>query len=315
MSTQAATKLTDDCVQPFMIDATGVNGRMVRLGSAIDDILARHDYPDVVKQLLGEFLALGAGLAAALKYEGVFTLQTKGDGPVPLMVADVTADGAVRGYAQVTGETPSPQAIGDAPIPKLLGDGYLAFTVDQGQDMELYQGIVELSGGTLEDCVHHYFEQSDQFSSAIKLSAGTARDGTWRAASLSVQRLPDEGGTGAKAREESEDDWRRAVTLMATAKQGELLDPELTPDQMLFRLFHEDGVRVFDPRPLVDRCRCSRDRSGRMLVALGRDEISDLKLDDGTVEVTCQFCSRSEHFTDGDLDTVEAQVKAEETNP
>lgn len=311
MSAQSAPALTDDCVQPFLIDASGVNGRLVRLGGAIDGILARHSYPDPVKRLLGEFLALGAGLATALKYDGVFTLQTKGDGPVPMMVADVTSEGAVRGFAQVTGETPAPEAIGDAPVPRLLGGGYLAFTVDQGADMDRYQGVVELSGATLEDCVHHYFEQSEQFSSAIKLSAGTARDGCWRAACLSVQRLPDEGGTGAQAREETEDDWRRAVMLMATAKEAELLDPDLTPDQLLFRLFHEDGVRVFEPRALDDRCRCSRGRSGRMLIALGREELTDLKLDDGTVEVTCQFCNRSERFTDADLDAVEAEVARE----
>lgn len=312
MSATTAPKLDDDCVQPFLIDASGLNGRLVRLGEAIDQILDRHDYPAPVKKLLGEFLALGAGLATALKYDGVFTLQTKGDGPVPLMVADVTSDGAVRGYAQVTGETPSEAEIGDAPVPRLLGGGYMAFTVDQGEDMDRYQGIVELSGGTLEDCVHHYFEQSDQFSSAIKLAAGAGRDGGgWRAASLSVQRLPDEGGTGARAREETEDDWRRAVMLMATAKEAELLDPDLTPDQLLFRLFHEDGVRVFEPRALVDRCRCSRERSGRMLIALGRDDLDDMKLDDGTIEVTCQFCNRSERFSDADLDAVEAEIAAE----
>lgn len=312
MSAQAAPALTDDCVQPFLIDASGVNGRLVRLGGAIDGILSRHAYPEPVKRLLGEFLALGAGLATALKYDGVFTLQTKGDGPVPLMVADVTSDGAVRGFAQVTGDVPATETIGDAPVPRLLGEGYLAFTVDQGGDMDRYQGIVELSGGTLEDCVHHYFEQSEQFTSSLKLSAGTARDGQWRAACLSVQRLPDEGGTGESAQEETEDDWRRAVMLMATAKEAELLDPELTPDQLLFRLFHEEGVRVFEPRRIDDRCRCSRERSGRMLVSLGRGELEDLKLDDGTVEVTCQFCNRVERFTDTDLDAVEAEIAAEQ---
>lgn len=308
MTAHAAPALTDDCVQPFLIDASGVTGRLVRLGAAIDRILDRHPYPDPVKKLLGEFLALGAGLAGALKYDGVFTLQTKGDGPVPMMVADVTSDGAVRGFAQVTGETPPEAAIGDAPVPKLLGGGYLAFTVDQGPDMERYQGVVELSGGTLEDCVHHYFEQSEQFASAVKLAAGKGRDGHWRAATLCVQRLPEEGGVGARAAEETEDDWRRAVVLMATAKEAELLDPGLTPDALLFRLFHEDGVRVFDPRRLEDSCRCSRERSGRMLVALGRDELADLKLEDGTVEVTCQFCNRSERFSDADLDAFEAAL-------
>lgn len=319
----AAPPLTDDCVQPFLIDASGLNGRFVRLGEAIDGILDRHDYPDPVKVLLGEFLALGAGLATALKYDGVFTIQTKGDGPVPMMVADVTSDGDLRGFAQVSGEVPDAESIGDAPVPRLLGGGYLAFTVDPGPGMDRYQGIVELSGATLEDCVHHYFQQSEQFATALKLAAGRAADGGWRAGYLSIQRLPEEGGlAGASAGDHvegeasgGEDDWRRAVMLLATAKTDEMLDPELTPDRLLFRLFHEDGVRVFEPRALADRCRCSRSRTGRMLIALGRDELSDLKLADGTVEVTCQFCNTTERFSDADLDAFEAEINRNEEIP
>ena len=225
---------SDDVIQPYMIDATGLHGRMVKLGSSVDTILNRHGYPEPVAILLAEFLALCAGLAAALKYEGVFTLQTKGDGPVPMLVADVNSAGEMRGYASVKGEIPDLHDVLTAPVPKLLGQGYLAFTVDQGQHMERYQGIVALEGATLEECVHRYFEQSDQFSSAVKLSAGRRPDGTMGASALLVQRLPDEGGDESIGKAD-EDAWRRAVTLMASAKAEEMLDPVLPPNDLLFR--------------------------------------------------------------------------------
>src|SRR4051812_26863504 len=157
----ATDRRADDLVQPFQIDAPGLRGRLVRLGASVDEVLSRHDYPEPVARLLGETLALAAALSGALKYDGVFSLQTKGDGPVRMMVADITSQGAMRGYAAF-----DQQALADAlsssagalpgsplsaPVPRLLGRGHLAFTVDQGPDTERYQGIVELSGGTLAD--------------------------------------------------------------------------------------------------------------------------------------------------------------------
>src|SRR5262245_23322940 len=202
----------DDLIQPFKLEGQAVRGRLVRLGPLLDVILHRHQYPDAVATLLAEMLALSAALAGALKYEGVFTLQTKGDGPIRLMVADVTSSGDVRGYAQFDAERLA--AIGataegsSLSVPRLLGAGYLAFTVDQGQHTERYQGIVELTGATLAECVHHYFRQSEQFEAAIKLAAGrSAPDGTWRAGALMLQRLPPEAG----AAEDVEDGWRRAL--------------------------------------------------------------------------------------------------------
>lgn len=291
----------DDVVQPYMIDATGLHGRMVKLGGSVDTILSRHGYPEPVRLLLAEFLALSAGLAAALKYEGVFTLQTKGDGPVPMLVADVTSDGHMRGFASVKGDIPDLHDVMAAPVPKLLGQGYLAFTVDQGQHMERYQGIVALEGATLEECVHRYFEHSDQFASAVKLSAGRRPDGTMGSAALLVQRLPDEGGDQSIGTAD-EDAWRRAVTLMASAKPEEMLDPALPPNDLLFRLFHEDGVRVFDPRPVAERCRCSREKIEGVLLSLDPTALVDLKTPEGHYEVVCEFCSRAERFTDADLD-------------
>jgi molecular chaperone Hsp33 len=314
MQAAAATdRRADDLVQPFQIDAPGLRGRLVRLGASVDEVLSRHDYPEPVARLLGETLALAAALSGALKYDGVFSLQTKGDGPVRLMVADITSQGAMRGYAafdeqalvEALASGSPPSAPLTNPVPRLLGRGHLAFTVDQGPDTERYQGIVELSGGTLADCAHHYFRQSEQLQAGIKLACDRqpGPDGAahWRAGALMLQRLPEaEIDSGAEAVEIADDDWRRSLLLMGSSTTAELVDPALTPDQLLFRLFHEDGVRVYRAQPVRAGCRCSRERVTNMLRALPRDEVAELKIDD-RVEVTCEFCNSRYTFTDPQL--------------
>ena len=183
--------LVDDIVQPFVLEASGFHGRLVRLGPAVDTIMSRHAYAPAVGGVLAKSLALTSALAAALKFDGVFTLQLSGDGPVKFLVSDVTSGGDLRGYAGLREEVPLPQAVTTAPIPRLFGKGYLAFTVDQGVHTDRYQGIVDLSGGTLQDCVHHYFRQSDQFTAAVKLHGRCLPDGTWRAGALMLQRSPE----------------------------------------------------------------------------------------------------------------------------
>jgi molecular chaperone Hsp33 len=300
----------DDMIQPFQIEGKAVRGRLVRLGPLVDEVLDRHNYPEPVAALLAEMVALAAVLAGALKYEGVFTLQTKGDGPIRLMVADVTSTGDIRGYAQFDAEKLAAVEAAPAagsPVPRLLGSGYLAFTVDQGADTERYQGIVELVGATLVDCVHHYFRQSEQLQAGIKLAVGreARSDGGsgWRAGALMVQRMPPEGGVPELAADDADEDWRRALIFMASSTSTELLDPALAPNDLLFRLFHEDGVRVFAPGSLRAACRCSRERVERVLQSLPRSEIEDLK-DDGAVVVTCEFCNDDYRFSEEDLDNL-----------
>ena len=205
--------IADDFILPFQIEAQGLRGRLVRLGPLADDILHRHHYPAPVARLLAEMLALAALLAGALKYEGVFTLQTSGNGPVRLMVADVTSAGAMRAYAQF--DAARLPAEGDASVPRLLGAGHLAFTVDQGDFTDRYQGIVDLDGATLADCVHHYFRQSEQLQCALRLAV-TEHDGHWRAGALMLQRLPPPEDSGEA--EAAEDGWRRALAFMASVR-------------------------------------------------------------------------------------------------
>jgi molecular chaperone Hsp33 len=297
LPTEAETR-SDDLVQPFRIDPFALRGRLVRLGPTVDRILSQHDYPEPVAAILGEAIALAVVLAGALKYDGIFTLQTKSDGPVRLIVADVSTEGAVRGYAQYDsarlgeammqpGQSPS--------VPELIGSGYIAFTVDQGENTERYQGIVELIGGNLAECAQHYFRQSEQIQAGIKLSAArSGADGAWRAGGLMLQRVPPEGGHRVIA-DDVEDGWRRAMVLMSSATPAELVDAELTPRRLLFRLFHDEGVRVYRTHPLEARCRCSRERIVRILRAFPAEDIEDMRKDEVTT-VTCEFCNTRYEF-------------------
>lgn len=305
----AINPAVDDLVQPFQIEASHLRGRMVRLGPTLDEILARHAYPEAVARFLGETMTLAVLLASMLKYEGIFTLQTKGDGPIKLMVADVTSVGDVRAYAQFDEEALA--KAGDdvliAPAPALLGKGHIAFTVDQGQHTDRYQGIVELYGKTLADCVQHYFRQSEQLDTGLTVLVGKTPEGRWRSGGIMLQRLPEQQKPGAAPQLSSdvEDGWRRAMVLMASTTADELLAADLRANDLLFRLFHEDGVRVWPPSHLRFGCRCSRERVVAMLSNLPRAEVETMKVDGSdTVEVVCQFCSTAYRFGEAELDAV-----------
>lgn len=302
----ASAEIPDDLVQPFQVENGAARGRLVRLGPAVQTVIAGHQYPEPVAVLLTQAIALSALVAGIFKFDGVFSLQAKGDGPISLLVADLTSDGALRGFAQFDKDALAAldESWRDGPVPHLLGGGYLAFTVDQGQDTESYQGIVDLTGATLADCAHNYFRQSDQFEGVVKLTSGMDGGGDWRAGGLLVQKMPPEGlvlQSGDAVDEDFEEAWRRAVILMSSSRDDELLDPALHPHELLFRLFHEDGVRVFDPAPLEMRCRCSAERVETMLQSFPRTEIETLKVGDDVV-VTCEFCGHDYIYTDEDID-------------
>ncbi len=293
-----------DLTQSFQIEGQPVRGRLVRLGPLVDTVIGRHDYPEPVATLLAEMLALAAALSGGLKYEGVFTLQTKGDGPVHLMVADVTSGGELRGYAQFDAGRLAALKAESRSLPHLLGAGYLAFTVDQGQHSERYQGIVELTGATLVDCVHHYFRQSEQIPTGIKVAVARppGRAGAWRAGVLMLQRLPRDTPP-EEADEAIDESWRRSLSFMASATAAELLDPGLAPNDLLYRLFHEDGVRVFRPANLRAGCRCSRERVATVLRSLSQTEIAELAVD-GEIVVTCEFCNSRYPFSEAELEAL-----------
>jgi molecular chaperone Hsp33 len=297
--------LAEDLVLPFRVERAGLRGRFVRVGPLLTEILARHDYPVAVSHLLAELIVLTATLGSALKYDGIFTLQTSGSGPVSILVADMTTAGAVRAYAQFDARRVAALADGPdlSPVPALIGQGHLAFTVDQGQDTERYQGIVALEGSTLTDCIHHYFRQSEQVDAAIKVAVAHGEGDRWRGGAIMVQRLPDESGAPERSRSEADEDWREVVTLMGSARTDEITDPALAPDRLLYRLFHEPGVRAFAPQPVSAGCRCSRRRVARTLAAFPREEILALMRDDA-VSVRCEFCGADYAFDRGAIEAL-----------
>lgn len=288
----------DDLIQPFNLragraDGPALSGRLTRLGPLADRVLSQHDYPEPVARLVGEALALGATLAGALKFNGIFTLQMQGDGAVSLVVVDsATEDGGatftMRGYANFDAAAIARLDTPDAR--SLLGSGYLAFTVDQGSHTERYQGMVELVGQSVAEFAQHYFRQSQQMDAAVMVSAGRAGAvGPWRAGGIMLQRVADHR-LELLPSDDADDAWRRSMLLMATGTDAEMLDPGLAPRRYLYRLFHEEGLRVTPPRRLIAGCRCSSERILTVLHQLPKDELVDLAVD-GAVEVTCEFCS------------------------
>ncbi len=280
-------------VQPFHLENRPVRGRLVRLGPLADALLTRHDNPAAVTALLGQALALAAGLSTALKFQGSFSLQAKGDGAIGMLLADCTEAGALRGYARADAgrlpEGPAPAA--DA----LLGKGYLAFTVDQGAEMERYQGIVAIEGETLAEMTGHYFATSEQLASRVWLAAAPTAAG-WRAAALILERVAGEGGIGAEMSEAAQEDaWETALALAATITEAELLDDALPSERLLHRLFHAEGLALARPRPLSYGCRCSRARLAGVLSGFGTGDL-DHMAENGTITMTCEFCNIDFHF-------------------
>lgn len=288
----------DDFILPFQVGDGAVRGRIVRLGAAIDAILKPHGFTDAASELLGEAVALATLMGSSLKFDGKLIFQAQGDGDVRMMVADYVSDGAIRATASVPGEA------GTRGLAGLMGKGHLAITVDQGPDMERYQGVTPIEGKTLEEAAVGYFDQSEQIPTAVKLAVGKVyRPGggeEWRAGGVIVQFMPGEGG--ARERGEavlnSDDDveaWNRASAFLNTTQADELLDPVLTAEDLLYRLFHEDGVRIFEARPLAARCSCNADKISAVLSRYSPDDLSDMA-DDGRIKVSCEFCRRDYWF-------------------
>lgn len=274
-------------ITPFYLPDQPVRGRLVRLGPLAATLLSRHEHAAPVKALLGQALALAAALATALKFKGSFSVQARGDGPVPMLLADCTDTGALRGYARVDDATAiSPDATAGA----MLGAGYLAFTVDFGLEHDPQQGIVALEGGSLAAMAEHYFTQSEQLPARVFLAAAETEAG-WRASALVLERVAGAGGIAPDMPPElQEEAWRTASILAETITADELLDDGLTPERLLYRLFHGEGVAVAKPRPLSFGCRCSRARLSGILEGFPADDLDHMAVE-GDIVMTCEFCN------------------------
>ncbi|GBE44303.1 33 kDa chaperonin [bacterium BMS3Bbin10] len=303
----------DDLILPFQADLAGASGRLVRLGPAVDEILRGHDYPEPVCKLLGEAVALTALLGASLKFEGKFIFQTRTGGPVNMLVVNYRSSGELRGYAGFDAAgVAALENSGEADPAGLLGEGHLAMTVDRGPDMESYQGVVALENSDLNQAADAYFRQSEQLPTFIRVAVarhysaakggddGAESQWRWRAGGLMLQHLTREGGHGAGEKLHDDDGWRRASILAATVEDAELVDPLLAPERLIYRLFHEEQVRAFKPKPLTFHCGCSAGRVKAMLESFGGDEIKDMTRD-GRIRVTCEFCNTRYDFNPREL--------------
>src|SRR3954462_13481915 len=326
MDSQSDTKITteapvrapssvpvDDAVLPFEVAELDLRGRLTRLGPALDDLLAKHAYPAPVGKLLGEAIVLATLLGSALKFDGRFILQTQTDGPVSFLIVDFQSPDRLRAYARYDAKRLKDGQDSGA----LLGKGHLAMTIDQGPDMSRYQGLVALDGGSLEDAAHEYFLRSEQIPTRVRIAVGEEWRGggdgpkhRWRAGGMLLQFLPkaperarqadfDPGDApeGAVTPEVAEDDaWVEGQSLIATVEDVELIDPDLSGERLLYRLFHERGVRVSPPLPLRAQCSCSRDAVSSMLNSFAPNDRAEM-VKDGKVVVTCEFCSSVYQFT------------------
>jgi molecular chaperone Hsp33 len=312
----------DDAILPFAVESLDLRGRVVRLGPALDALLSAHDYPEPVSKLLGEAVVLTVMLGSSLKFDGRFILQTQSDGPVRMLVVDFVSPGRLRACARIdAGALARAIADGRVTAGDLLGRGHLAMTIDQGAGMNRYQGLVALEGGSLEDVAHEYFLRSEQIPTRVRLAVAEEYNAgasgprrSWRAGGMLLQFLPHksermrgpdlhpgDAPEGAAVHELPEDEaWVTGRSLAATVEDIELIDPQVSGERLLYRLFHEHGVRVFRPVDVVAQCSCSRDSVSAMLKSFSQDD-RDHMVEDGVISVTCEFCNANYRFDPADL--------------
>jgi molecular chaperone Hsp33 len=293
---QARQSAVDLCL-PFEIEGADVRGQAVRLHGSIDQVLKQHQYPAPVSVFVGEILALTVMLGVSLKFDGRLSLQTKSDGPVSMVVADFFAPGMVRAYARF--DEDKVKAVTEAAkgerfsVPLLLGKGQFTMVIDQGADMELYQSIVSLEGDTVAECTRTCFQQSDQIATSFKVAVSevfTSEGQSWSAGAIMIQHLPKPGEGKKESGDTPEEIWNRVNILMATTQDHELTDPSLSSEDLLFRLFNEDGVRAFEPSTIGPGCTCGEEKVRGVLNGFDPAERADMAVD-GKIEVTCEFCN------------------------
>ncbi|MFL5297001.1 MAG: Hsp33 family molecular chaperone [Phenylobacterium sp.] len=293
----------DDLVAPFQIEGEAVRGRLARLGPSVDEILKAHAYPEPVANLLGEACALAALVGSNLKFDGRLIVEARGAGPVRFVVADYDTSGGLRGYCGFDAEAVAQASQGFVrPGAKsLLGAGHFMMTVDQGPDMDRYQGVTAIEGETLALCAEQYFAQSEQTPTRVRLAVGQADVGEglrWRAGGMLIQNIAEDDTRGP-----TEEPWVRTQAHFETLGEDELLDPSLSSNQLLFRLFHEDGARVFAPQPLHAFCRCSRERIETVLRSFDAGQRAEMVEPDGKIHVTCEYCSKRYSIAPEELET------------
>ncbi len=279
----------------FAVPGRHVRGRLVRLHNVVDEIVSAHAYPDGIAEVLAEAVVLAALIGGVLRQDdGQLTLQVKGEGgQIRLLVADYR-NGELRGYAAQ--ELDRRSAPGSA-LQVLFGNGQLVITLDQSASHERYQGIVALAGESLHEAAEAYFANSEQLPTVLRIAARRGTDGRWTAGGLLVQHLPrgEEGG-GRLMAAETGADWQHMAVLAGSVQPGELTDPSLPLDSLLWRLFHQEEVRIFPEQPLTRGCRCSEARISQVLLQFPESERAGMRDEEGVIVVDCEFCARQFHM-------------------
>ena len=296
----------DNCVS-FFIDNGAFQGRLIRLNEVVNTILEKHAYPRPVSAVIAESTVLAAMLASTLKYDGLFTLQTQSNGPVSMIVVDVTSAGKIRACAKFdeqrleAGQTLRKTSGEIEPAPHLMGAGHLAFTVDQGKNTELYQGIVDLQGKNLTECALRYFKQSEQIDTNLKLfllpPQGESK--TWLAAGIMLQKMPLKGGAAVDA-DTAAEAWNEANVFLVSLSENEVFDASLSSADILHRLFHGNDLKIVQTKEYSFGCRCSRDKLLNTLSTFSKEDIASM-VENGKITATCHFCSAQYCFDPGEL--------------
>lgn len=296
----------DNCVA-FHIDNGAFRGRLVRMNEVINTILNKHKYPLPVSAVLAEAVVLAAMLASNLKYKGLFTLQTQSNGPVSLLVVDVTSEGKIRAYARfdeqrLVHSQQLRKTDGQIePAPHLMGEGHLAFTVDQGPDTELYQGVVDLQGKTMSELALRYFKQSEQIDTWLQLylKAPEGDSQSWQAAGLMLQKLPEIGGKIQEG-DDLNAQWEEAKVFAESLREGEIFDAELSSAELLHRLFHANNLVISKSIDYSFGCRCSREKLLNTLSGFSPEEIESM-VEKNKITAECSFCSEKYSFDKGEV--------------
>ncbi|SHM02409.1 Hsp33 family molecular chaperone HslO [Vreelandella subglaciescola] len=277
-----------DQIQRFLFDNTNVRGEIVTLEKAYDDVLSRHAYPHAVNVLLGELLSAVALLTDTVKLDGMLSIEVRGEGALSLLMAESNPGGELRAIARLAEDAALPESA--AAFRELVGNGQIVITLDP-RDGNRYQGVVALDHPTLAGCLEDYFTQSEQLPTRLWLEADEKRAG-----GLLLQRLPSE------AKNQDVDAWERSVQLADTIKPEELLG--LEQREVLYRLYHEETVRVFDPKALYFGCTCSRERMANGLLTLGASELREIVQEQGEIDTQCHFCHSRYRYTAADVEAL-----------
>ncbi|SMX32428.1 Hsp33 family molecular chaperone HslO [Maliponia aquimaris] len=299
----------DDTVLPFQLDRSDMRGRVARLDGVLSGVLKQHDYPAPVEALVAEMTLLTALIGQTIKLRWKLSLQVQTNGPVRMIATDYYGPdkegqpARIRAYASFDRDR-----ITDAPPFQQIGSGYFAILIDQGQGMTPYQGITPIAGNNLSDCAAAYFAQSEQLPTTFALSYGRSKEPGmpehWRAGGIMLQHMPKAspfatgGGSGEEGlllaqdlvSDDSKENWTRVNSHLQTVEQLELIGPSVPPTELLIRLFHEEGPRVFDSQPVRFGCTCSEDRVRQSLSIYSAKDIARMTTDDGLVTADCQFC-------------------------